>query len=108
MDGEYFLYDLETGAKRSIGKDARVSFIDKENDYPVRHKPSYGIAGWTTGEKSVIVYDDTDLWELPVRRIEIAAPHRWRVGTGSLSAGSIRMLARRRRRWRSRRRRRRS
>jgi dipeptidyl aminopeptidase/acylaminoacyl peptidase len=70
MDGDFFLYDLETGGKRAIGKDAakdaKASFVDKENDYPVRHKPSYGIAGWTRGDKSVIVYDDTDLWELPV------------------------------------------
>ncbi len=66
IDGDFFVYDLESGAKRSIGKDAHASFIDKEDDYPVQHKPSYGIAGWTRGEKSVIVYDDTDLWELPV------------------------------------------
>lgn len=66
MDGDFFIYDLETGAKRPVGKDARVSFVDREDDHPVRHKPSYGIAGWTRGEKSVIVYDDTDLWELPV------------------------------------------
>ena len=72
MDGDFFLYDLETNGKRVIGKDAKVSFFDKENDYPVRHKPSYGIAGWvrdegsTRGEKSVIVYDHTDLWELPL------------------------------------------
>lgn len=62
--GDFWIYDLETGAQRNISNNR--AFVDKENDYPVRNKPSYGIAGWTKDDKSVIVYDDCDLWELGV------------------------------------------
>ncbi|MEI9972183.1 MAG: hypothetical protein WDO73_09065 [Ignavibacteriota bacterium] len=27
-------------------------------------KPAYGVAGWTKGDRSVIVYDTNDLWEI--------------------------------------------
>ena len=41
-----------------------MTFTDKEDDHTPPHKPSWGIAGWTKDDKSVIVYDDTDLYEL--------------------------------------------
>ncbi|MGA3189364.1 MAG: prolyl oligopeptidase family serine peptidase [Bryobacteraceae bacterium] len=64
-DNEYTIYDLETGATRNLSKLAPgVTFTDKEDDHTPPHKPSWGIAGWTTNDKSVIVYDDTDLYEL--------------------------------------------
>jgi len=62
--GDFWVYDLESGASRDISKAARTTFINKENDYPVESKPSYGVAGWTTNDRSVIVYDAYDLWEL--------------------------------------------
>ncbi len=65
---DFWAYDLETGASRNISKDARAagaaSFLNKENDYPVSQKPPYGIAGWTKDDRSLIVYDAYDLWEL--------------------------------------------
>ncbi len=71
-EADFWVYDLETGATRNISKDARisagkatdVSFINKENDYPVSQKPPYGVAGWSKDDHSVIVYDAYDLWEL--------------------------------------------
>jgi hypothetical protein len=57
-------YDLETGASRNVSKDAPTRFTNQENDYPVAQKPSYGIAGWTKDDHSVIVYDAYDLWDL--------------------------------------------
>jgi dipeptidyl aminopeptidase/acylaminoacyl peptidase len=64
-DNEYTIYDLETNATRSLSKlTPGVTFTDREDDHTAPHKPSWGIAGWTTGDKSVIVYDDTDLYEL--------------------------------------------
>jgi hypothetical protein len=41
-----------------------VTFTDKEDDHTPAHKPSWDVAGWTTNDRSVIVYDDTDLYEL--------------------------------------------
>ncbi len=64
-DNVYTIYDLETGATRDLGKLAPgVTFTDNEDDHTAPHKPSWGVAGWTSNDKSVIVYDDTDLYEL--------------------------------------------
>lgn len=40
-----------------------VRFADELFDQPDA-KPSYGVAGWTPGDKSVLVYDRYDIWEL--------------------------------------------
>ena len=64
QDGHFWVYDLESGATSDISKDAPAKFANLENDYPVSQKPAYGIAGWTKNDRSVIVYDAYDLWEL--------------------------------------------
>src|SRR5205823_5709118 len=33
-DGEYWIYDLESGASRNLSKPAGVSFINKDDDHP--------------------------------------------------------------------------
>lgn len=63
-DGQYIVYDFATGASRNIGAAAGVSFIDKYDDHLMPNRPPYGVAGWTKGDASVIVYDECDLWEL--------------------------------------------
>ncbi len=63
-EGDFWLYDLESGAVRNITKDSKLALTNKENDYPVSQKPAYGVAGWTKGDRSVIVYDTNDLWEV--------------------------------------------
>jgi dipeptidyl aminopeptidase/acylaminoacyl peptidase len=65
-EGQFWVYDLDSGASKNISKDAAstTGFANKENDYPVGQKPPYGIAGWTKDDRSVIVYDAYDLWEL--------------------------------------------
>jgi hypothetical protein len=73
-DGHYFLYwkdnkfqayDLDTAATRTLGGAAAASFVDTEFDHP-GPKPAYGIAGYTTDRKSVIVQHRYDLWQLPL------------------------------------------
>jgi dipeptidyl aminopeptidase/acylaminoacyl peptidase len=63
-EGDFWVYDLESGASHNITKDAKIALTNKENDYPVSQKPPYGVAGWTKGDRSVIVYDTNDLWEI--------------------------------------------
>jgi dipeptidyl aminopeptidase/acylaminoacyl peptidase len=63
-EGDFWVYDLESGAGRNLTKDSRIALTNKENDYPVSQKPAYGVAGWTKGDRSVIVYDSNDLWEI--------------------------------------------
>jgi len=63
-EGDFWIYDLESGATRNITKDSKIGFTNQENDYPVSQKPSYGVAGWTKDDHSAIVYDSYDLWEI--------------------------------------------
>ena len=63
-EGDFWVYDLDAGASRNLTKDAKIALTNKENDYPVSQKPAYGVAGWTKGDRSVIVYDTNDLWEV--------------------------------------------
>ncbi len=63
-DGEFWIYDLEGGDARNVSKAAGVSFIDKDDDHPSPARPSWGVAGWTKNDASVIVNGEFDLWEL--------------------------------------------
>src|SRR5262249_29588318 len=88
-DGKYFLYwkdnkyqayDLDAGTAKTLSGGADLtngkngsskaaaqlpSFVDVEFDHP-GPKPSYGIAGYTSDGKSVIVQQRYDLWALPL------------------------------------------
>jgi dipeptidyl aminopeptidase/acylaminoacyl peptidase len=63
-DGEFWVYDLESGDARNVSKPAGVSFIDKEDDHLAPSRPSWGVAGWTKNDAGVIVNGEFDLWEL--------------------------------------------
>jgi dipeptidyl aminopeptidase/acylaminoacyl peptidase len=63
-DDQYRAYDFVTGKETVLTAGLKTSFVDREYDHPVKQKPPFGIAGWTKGAKSVIVYDEFDLWEL--------------------------------------------
>lgn len=64
-DSKFQVYDLEANATRTLGAAAPVRFIDVEFEYP-GPKPSYGIAGYTSDGKAVIVNHRYDLWLLPL------------------------------------------
>jgi dipeptidyl aminopeptidase/acylaminoacyl peptidase len=69
-DGHYWTIDLETHTITNITKSAPISFVDTESDlttkiYPDRlQKPPFDVAGWTTGDEEVILYDKYDLWQI--------------------------------------------
>ena len=73
--GRYALYqqgdqwwsiDLSTGMRSNLtGKTGSV-FVNMEDDHPVPERRAYGLAGFTTGEKSVILYDRFDLWQVSI------------------------------------------
>jgi dienelactone hydrolase len=73
-DGKHFLYwkdnkfqeyDLDAGTSRTLGGSTAVSFVDMEFDHP-GPKPSYGLAGYTSDGKSVLVQHRYDLWQFPL------------------------------------------
>jgi dienelactone hydrolase len=87
-DGHYFLYwkdnkfqayDLDAATSRTLGNGSPASFIDLEFDHP-GPKPAYGIAGYTTDKKSVIVQHRYDLWQMP---LDGSTPSNLTNGTGS-------------------------
>ncbi len=73
-DGRHFLYwkdnkfqdyDLDAATTRTLGGRSSVSFVDKDFDHP-GPKPSYGIAGYSSDGRYVIVQHDYDLWQFPL------------------------------------------
>jgi dipeptidyl aminopeptidase/acylaminoacyl peptidase len=62
--GHWWTYDLRTGARTNLTASAPTSFMDLEDDHPVHERAPYGVAGWTAGDKSVLLYDRYDLWEM--------------------------------------------
>jgi len=65
-DGQFHAYDRDSGQTIDLSAAAGVSFANAANDHPVPETPSYGVAGWTTDDESLLVYDEFDVWELPV------------------------------------------
>ena len=61
-NSNWFTYHIATVKTVQLNKDMNVKFVDEENDVP--DDPSaYGLAGWTEGDKSVLLYDRYDIWE---------------------------------------------
>jgi dienelactone hydrolase len=72
-DGHYFLYwkdsryqayDLDAGATKALGGPTPPALVNAEYDHP-GVKPAYGLAGYSTDGRSVIVEGRYDLWALP-------------------------------------------
>ena len=67
-DSHYWTVDLDTREITNITASASVSFINLESDqtskvYPDElQKPPFGVAGWTTNDAAVLLYDKYDMW----------------------------------------------
>jgi dipeptidyl aminopeptidase/acylaminoacyl peptidase len=64
-DTRFHAYDFAAGASKPLASGSAVSFTDMEFDRP-GPRPSYGIAGFTSDGKNVIVHHRYDLWLLPL------------------------------------------
>jgi dipeptidyl aminopeptidase/acylaminoacyl peptidase len=56
--------DIATGARANLTGKIKSVFVNAEDDHPVPQRRAYGVAGFTTGEQSAIVYDRFDLWQV--------------------------------------------
>ena len=63
-DDHYHAYDIEAGRTVMLTDDLPVSVVNRDNDLTVEQKPPFGIAGWTTGDRSVLVYSEYDVWRV--------------------------------------------
>lgn len=63
FDGSgWIIKNTETGVTRNLTEDLEVPFYNEDNDRP-QPSGSYGIAGWTDNDQSVLIYDKYDIWQ---------------------------------------------
>ena len=61
-NGHWFTYRVSDGARVNLTEKIDVRF-QQENDTPDLPGP-YGTAGWTADDRSVLLYDQYDIWEV--------------------------------------------
>ena len=59
----WFTYKIADGTRTNLTDRVPVKFFNESHDTPDL-APSYGSAGWTEGDKSVLLYDQFDIWEV--------------------------------------------
>lgn len=66
--GHFFTYEMATGTKYNITKYIPTSFINEEDDHNVINPPirQPGLI-WTKDGKSLLLYDNWDVWNIPVQ-----------------------------------------
>jgi len=64
-DGDFYTYEMPTGKTYNITEDVPASFINTEDDHNVVDPPIYPV-GWEKEGKSVLLYDNWDVWNIPV------------------------------------------
>jgi len=60
---DWYTYRIADGKTFNLTGKIEVSFADEEHDSPNDPSP-YGTAGWTDGDKSLLIYDRYDIWEI--------------------------------------------
>ncbi|MGZ5497856.1 MAG: prolyl oligopeptidase family serine peptidase [Candidatus Aminicenantales bacterium] len=86
-DGTVLAYDFAAGRALALGA-GKVDFTDTEYDHPGA-KPSYGISGYTSDGKGVIVNHRYDLWLVP---LDGSAPRDLTNGFGTKNEIRFRLL----------------
>ncbi len=65
FDGkDFWTYDVQTGRRTNLTARVDADFRNALHDYPVDVPPAYGLAGWTRGDRALLVYDRYDVWSL--------------------------------------------
>ncbi|HEX2719264.1 MAG TPA: prolyl oligopeptidase family serine peptidase [Gemmatimonadaceae bacterium] len=62
-DGHWTSYDTRSGARANLTGSIPVRFDQETWDAPSEPAP-WGIAGWTDGDASVLIYDRYDVWQV--------------------------------------------
>ncbi len=63
-DDQYYAYDVQDETTATLTDDLPVSVVDRDDDHTVEQKPPFGVAGWTAGDRSVVVYSEYDAWRI--------------------------------------------
>lgn len=62
-NNHWFVYDIKTNKTVNITEPLKVRFEREDWDTPEPARP-YGVAGWTDQDKSLLIYDRYDIWEI--------------------------------------------
>lgn len=61
--GDWFTYRIADGSKTNLTERLPVKFYDEGHDTPSL-PGSLGAGGWTDGDKTLLLYDEFDVWEM--------------------------------------------
>jgi dienelactone hydrolase len=62
-DQHYYSYSVTTGKKTDLSANIPTKLGQEDNDVP-DDPGAYGISGWTSGDKTVLIYDRFDIWQV--------------------------------------------
>ncbi len=60
----WYTYNVATGKLVDLTGTVKTVHFENETDDHPSEKPAWGLAGWTKGDKSMLLYDHYDVWEL--------------------------------------------
>jgi len=60
---QWFAYKLADATVTNLTQNLKLPFDDELHDMP-EENTAYGIAGWTDNDKTVLLYDRYDIWEI--------------------------------------------
>ncbi len=64
--GQWWSLDVAKNTRTNLTGKLGTPFVNMEDDHPVPERRAYGVAGFVNGEKSAVLYDRFDLWQVNV------------------------------------------
>ncbi|MBL0179188.1 MAG: S9 family peptidase [Gemmatimonadetes bacterium] len=61
---DYWTYEIASGKRTNITAGLATSFVNSGSDSPTDVTPPYGVGGWLTGDRAVLLYDQYDVWRV--------------------------------------------
>lgn len=65
FDGkDFWSQDLATAKRTNLTTGLATSFANTSSDSPTDLLPPWGVGGWLTGDRAVLLYDEFDVWRI--------------------------------------------
>lgn len=65
----YYTYELSTGLKFNVTREIPFPVFDNHDDHPGLPQ-EFGMAGWLPNDKSILIYDQFDVWKVNPHGLE--------------------------------------
>lgn len=66
-DSNWYAQPVDSDQRIQLTNNEQVTFYEEEDDHPDYPRP-YGIAGWTTNDDYIMIYDRYDVWQIDPRK----------------------------------------